>query len=181
MIIDHKEYQVKGLGYTIRSAVKQDAGALSEVRLQIDGETENMDREAGEAFIDEGGFEQIILADTASPRSLFLVAAVDNRIAGFSRCQGTELKRLSHKVELGVCILKEYWGYGIGRALLKESIQWADHTGIRKIALSVLETNTRGIELYKSLGFEAEGVLQNDKLLSDGKYYSTIVMGRFHE
>lgn len=30
-----------------------------------------------------------------------------------------KLKRFSHKVEFGVCVLKEYWGYGIGKNLLK--------------------------------------------------------------
>ncbi|HCF51897.1 MAG TPA: GNAT family N-acetyltransferase, partial [Bacillus sp. (in: Bacteria)] len=32
---------------------------------------------------------------------------------------------------------------------------------------------------YKKLGFEVEGILKNDKRLSDGKYYNTVVMGRF--
>lgn len=49
MIIPKHEFTVKGLSYSIRSAVQSDARYLSEVRLQIDGETENMDRERGEA------------------------------------------------------------------------------------------------------------------------------------
>lgn len=50
--------------------------------------------------------------------------------------------------------------------------------GITKITLNVLETNEKAIALYKKLGFEIEGTLRNDKILSDGKYYNTIVMGR---
>jgi RimJ/RimL family protein N-acetyltransferase len=153
---------------------------LSNVRLQADGETENMDREKGEAYIDESGFRQIILEDSESPRNLFLVCEVDNRIAGFSRCEGKLLKRVSHKVEFGVCVLQEFWGYGIGKNLLKETIQWADANDIQKISLNVLETNEKAIILYKNNGFEIEGVLKRDKLLSDGRYYDTVVMGRFH-
>ena len=74
--------------------------------------------------------------------------------------------------------LKEFWGYGIGKNLLKQSIAWADSTGITKITLNVLETNEKAIALYKKLGFAIEGTLRNDKILSDGKYYNTIVMGR---
>jgi len=181
MIIANKEFHVNGLTYTIRSATEKDAKSLSEVRLQIDGETENLDRERGEAFIDVTGFEKMIHTDTISPRNLFLVAVVDNRIVGFSRCEGTHLKRFSHKVELGVCVLKDFWGHGIGKYLLQESILWADSNGIKKIALTVLETNVKAIELYKRLGFEIEGILKNDKILSDGKYYNTIVMGKFNE
>ena len=101
-----------------------------------------------------------------------------NRIVGFSRCEGANLKRLSHKVEFGVCILKEFWGYGMGKRLLQQSIHWADENEIKRISLQVLETNEKAIQLYKKLGFEVEGILKNDKRLSDGKYYNTVVMGR---
>lgn len=181
MIINNQEYSVNGRNYTIRSAIEKDAQALSDVRLQIDGETENLDREKGEAFIDTPGFEQIIKTDTENPRNLFLVAVVDDRIVGFSRCEGNQLKRFAHKVEFGVCVLQDFWGYGIGKNLLKESISWADSTGIKKITLNVLESNDKAVKLYQKLGFEIEGKLKNDKVLSDGNYHHTIVMGRFHD
>ncbi|MBY0599501.1 GNAT family N-acetyltransferase [Bacillus bingmayongensis] len=180
MIINKQEFYVNGMRYTVRSALEKDAKDLSDLRLQIDGETENMDREKGEAFIDIPGFEEIIQTDTESPRNLFLVAVVNERIVGFSRCEGVYLKRFSHKVEFGVCVLKEFWGHGIGKNLLQESICWADANGITKIALNVLETNDKAITLYKKLGFEIEGVLKNDKRLANGKYYNTIIMGRFN-
>lgn len=179
MQIDHHSFIVNGLHYTIRSATEKDANELSALRVQIDGETENMDREKGEAFIDAPGFAHLIKMDTDSPRNLFLVAVVEERIVGFSRCAGTYLKRLSHKVEFGVCVVKEFWGYGIGKNLLQESVAWADVSGIKKMTLSVLETNDNAIGLYKRLGFEIEGVLKYDKLLSDGNYYDTILMGRW--
>ncbi|MGG0753070.1 N-acetyltransferase family protein [Brevibacillus laterosporus] len=181
MIINKQEFFVNGINYTIRSAIEKDAKDLSELRLQIDGETENLDREKGEAFIDVPGFERIIKTDTENKRNLFLVAVVHDRIVGFSRCEGNHLKRFSHKIEFGVCVLKDFWGYGMGKNLLKESIFWADSNGIKKITLNVLETNDKAIKLYKKLGFEIEGILKKDKLHSDGKYYNTIVMGRCSE
>ena len=179
MIIKGQEFHINGLTYTVRSAVQTDAEQLSEIRVQIDGETENMDREAGEGFIDKIGFQKIIKTDSEEMKNLFLVAEVHNRIVGFSRCEGSNLKRLSHKVEFGVCILKEFWGYGMGKSLLQQSIQWADENEVKKISLQVLETNEKAIQLYKKLGLEVEGILKNDKKLSDGKYYNTVVMGRF--
>ncbi|WP_391121581.1 GNAT family N-acetyltransferase [Psychrobacillus sp. L3] len=181
MIINKQEFYVNGIKYSVRSAIEKDAKDLSELRLQIDGETENLDREKGEEFIDREGFEQLIKTDSEKSRNLFLVAVVHDRIVGFSRCEGIYLNRFSHKVEFGVCVLKEFWGYGIGKNLLKESVAWADFIGIKKITLNVLETNDKAIELYKRLGFEMEGILKNDKILADGKYYNTIMMGRFNE
>ena len=179
MIIKGQEFHINGLIYTIRSAVETDAEQLSKIRVQIDGETENMDREAGEGFIDKVGFQKIIKTDSEETKNLFLVAEVDNRIVGFSRCEGSNLKRLNHKVEFGVCILREFWGYRIGKSLLQQSIQWADENEVKKISLQVLETNEKAIQLYKKFGFEVEGILKHDKRLSDGKYYNTFIMGRF--
>ena len=88
MRINSQEFNIKELHYTIRSANIEDAQALSDLRLQLDGETENFDREQGEGFIDTTAFEEIIKQDTVSPRNLCLVAVVDNRIVGFSRCEG---------------------------------------------------------------------------------------------
>jgi RimJ/RimL family protein N-acetyltransferase len=178
MIIKRQEFHINGLTYTIRSAAETDAEQLSKIRVQIDGETENMDREAGEGFIDKIGFQEIIKTDSEEVKNLFLVTEVHNRIVGFSRCEGSNLKRLSHKVEFGVCILKEFWGYRMGKILLQQSIHWADENEVKKISLQVLETNEKAIQLYKKLDFEVEGVLKNDKRLSDGKYYNTVVMGR---
>lgn len=181
MITNKQELYCNGIYYMVRSAIDKDAKELSALRLQIDGETENLDREKGEAFIDIQEFEQIIKTDTENARNLFLVAVVHDRIVGFSRCEGNDLKRFFHKVEFGVCVLKDFWGYGIGKNLLKESIAWADSNGIKKITLNVLETNDKAIKLYQRFGFEMEGILKKDKLLSDGKYYNTVVMGRWNE
>ncbi|XKI12481.1 GNAT family N-acetyltransferase [Sporosarcina sp. ANT_H38] len=180
MKINQQEFNVNGTTYIIRSAIHKDAQILSDIRLQIDEETQNLDREKGEAFIDVHGFEQLIKTDTENKRNLFLVAVVQDRIVGFSRCEGNQLKRFAHKVEFGVCVLKDYWGYGIGKNLLKECIAWADSNEIKKITLNVLETNEKAINLYNNFGFKTEGILENDKILSDGQYYNTVVMGRFY-
>ncbi|WP_226646234.1 GNAT family N-acetyltransferase [Mesobacillus subterraneus] len=181
MVINQQDFYVKGVNYTIRAATNGDAEEISELRLQIDGETENMDREKGEGYIDHAGFERIIEADTKHPKNLFLVAETNGKIIGYSRCVGNDLKRFLHKAEFGLGVLKDFWGFGIGKNLMKETISWADNNGIEKIVLyGVLETNKRGIELYKSLGFEIEGLMKKDRILSDGKYYNTYIMARFN-
>ncbi|WP_188456228.1 GNAT family N-acetyltransferase [Virgibacillus oceani] len=181
MMVNQKEFNLHKLSYILRTATEKDAHKLSQVRLQIDGETENLDREKGEAYLDETAFKKIINDDTNSISNLFLVAVVNKQIVGFSRCEGRKLKRMSHTAEFGVCVLREFWGHGIGKNLLKESIHWADLSGIKKMTLNVLETNDKAIKLYEKYGFEVEGILKNDKILSDGNYYNTVLMARFNE
>lgn len=60
MKIQQQEFEQNQLQYMIRSAEENDALVLSELRVRIDGETENLDREPGEAYIDEAGFKQLI-------------------------------------------------------------------------------------------------------------------------
>ncbi|WP_088069034.1 GNAT family N-acetyltransferase [Gottfriedia luciferensis] len=179
MKVETQKYNKNEISYTIRHALEKDANDLSILRVRIDGETENLDREQGEGYIDPISFKKLIKTDIDRLNNLFLVAEVQGEIVGFSRCEGSLLKRLSHKVEFGVCVLKDYWGYSIGKNLLEKSISWADSNGIKKINLTVLQTNSNAIKLYEKLGFEIEGILKNDKVLSDGKYYNTIMMGRF--
>lgn len=178
MKIEKQEYCIKGLKYAIRSAEESDASALTKLRALMDGETENMDREAGEGLLSEEDFKRLIKGDSEGEHNLFLIALVNDTPIGFSRCEGSTLKRLAHKVIFGVCVQKKYWGHQIGKNLLSRSISWADANGIKKMELGVLESNRRGIILYMDQGFKVEGVLRNDKLLSDGKYYDTIIMGR---
>ncbi|QQE81262.1 GNAT family N-acetyltransferase [Alicyclobacillus sp. SO9] len=179
MRIEKNEFVVRDLSYVIRSAEEKDAPALSALRLQVDGETENLDRESGEDFMDAQRFKKVIQTDTDKSRNLFLVASTRERLIGFSRCEGNYLQRFAHKVEFGVAVLRPFWGYGIGTNLLNRCVAWADTNGIRKMTLTVLETNIRAIALYEHAGFVREGTLINDKLLSDGDYHNTVVMGRW--
>jgi len=179
MHISEQEYGVKGVSYSIRSAEIEDAEALSHLRLQLDGETEHFDREPGEALLDAQGFAQLIQADSIGANRLMLVAVMEQRIVGYCRCHGSELKRLAHQVEFGVGVLKACWGFGIGTNLMKASMAWADASGIKKMSLKVVETNENAILLYKKLGFEVEGRLKYDRIHADGNYYSTVLMGRY--
>lgn len=88
MKIRRQEFIIKGMAYSIRSAEERDAESLSSLRVQIDGETDNMDREQGEAYIDAAGFRNIIRLDTEKDRNLFLVATVQEEIVGYARCEG---------------------------------------------------------------------------------------------
>lgn len=179
MIIESKRIESIGLTYILRCPTKEDANKLSKLRTKIDGETENLDREYGEGLLTSEDFEMLIYEDSISEKNIFLIAEVEGRIVGFSRCEGNKLNRFRHKAEFGVCIEKEYWGDGIGTALLENVLMWADNVGIKKISLTAVETNIKAIKLYKKYGFVEEGVLINDRIHKDGKYYNTVLMGRF--
>lgn len=178
MIIENKRIEGKDLTWILRCPTKFDADELSQLRIIIDGETENLDREPGEGLLTPEDFEELFYKDSIAEKNLFLVAEVEGKIVGFTCCQGNELSRFRHKAEFGICILKEYWGYGIGKVLLENILLWVDTVGIEKITLTVVETNIKAIELYKRFGFVEEGLLIKDRIHKDGNYYNTVIMGR---
>ena len=179
MVIKDKRIEGENLTWILRCPTKADAGELSKLRVKIDGETENLDREPGEGFLTKEDFERIIYEDTASKTTLFLLAEVKGKIVGFTRCEGNKLSRFRHKAEFGICILKECWGYGIGKVFLENVLMCANTAGIKKISLTVVETNGKAIELYEKYGFLEEGLLINDRIHKDGSYYNTVIMGKF--
>lgn len=181
MVIDSKQIKGSNMTWTLRCAQKSDAAALSELRVVIDGETENMDRESGEDYLSEKDCEEVIIGDLLDERGIFLVAQVHERIVGFARCKGKSLSRFKHQAEFGICILKEFWGCGIGKQLLSEIITWSEEVGIEKVTLTVVETNTKAIQLYQQYGFIQEGLLVRDRLHKDGEYYNTVIMARFKQ
>lgn len=178
MIIVNKLIEGKSLTWVLRCPTKNDAIELSELRVKIDGETENLDRESGECLLTPEDFTTLIHDDSIAEKAIFLLAEAEGKIVGFARCVGSKLTRFRHKAEFGICILKEYWGHGIGRMLLENILAWADNSGIEKISLNVVQTNTKAIQLYQKYGFVEEGLLIKDRIHRDGNYYNTVIMGR---
>lgn len=75
----------------------------------------------------------------------------------------------SHCGTLGIGLLPEFRGKGIGRQLMQRTIDAAFAFGLTRIDLTVREGNANAIALYKSLGFEIEGRHRNAVCI-EGQY-----------
>ncbi|MBW3624655.1 MAG: GNAT family N-acetyltransferase [Armatimonadetes bacterium] len=110
---------------------------------------------------------------------LWAIAARDD-----SACLGhVGLYQIEHRVrkaEFGILIGDPGWqGKGIGRAVTRTVIDFGfQQLNLHKISLSVLESNSRAVKLYESLGFAREGLLVDDQY-RDGQYISSILMALF--
>lgn len=173
------EYKLNNEKLIIRNASESDAEELIKLIDQIDSETIFLTREPGEFNISVEEEIKLIRKWENSKNDLVLLAEVDGKIVGSCGVHGSTKKRLSHKVDIGISIEKEYWGIGIGKKLLKESISWCGENNIEKACLCVDVENKRAINLYKSLGFVIEGELKKDIKLIDGSYRDAYIMGLF--
>jgi RimJ/RimL family protein N-acetyltransferase len=75
----------------------------------------------------------------------------------------------AHCGTLGIGLLPEFRGKGIGRGLMQRTIDAAFAFGLTRIELTVRESNANAIALYKSLGFAIEGLHRNAVCI-EGEY-----------
>jgi RimJ/RimL family protein N-acetyltransferase len=81
---------------------------------------------------------------------------------------------IKHVGEFGMTILKEYWGQGIGTALIGKMELFAKNVGINRIEAKVRVKNDRGLALYQKCGYAIEGIRKNAVLIDgifEDEYY----------
>ena len=89
-----------------------------------------------------------------SPNEIEVIALMEGKIVGTAGIDAVgAFYKLRHRAEFGVNILKEYWGLGVGRALMEACIQCAREAGYAQLELSVVAENSRAIALYQKAGF----------------------------
>ncbi|MEM2636939.1 MAG: GNAT family N-acetyltransferase [Candidatus Korarchaeota archaeon] len=77
---------------------------------------------------------------------------------------------------LAIGVRRQYWGKGVGTALMKEGIKVAKELGCRKLFLGVFEGNERAITLYQKIGFVVEAC-EEDAVYIDGTWRRMYIMG----
>jgi GNAT superfamily N-acetyltransferase len=87
-------------------------------------------------------------------RHLLLVAENEGQIAGWCRlfplsgCNGH-----ANEVELGIGLLPEYRGHGLGRALVNHALDWAATAGMERVTLLTRADNLRAMHLFERCEF----------------------------
>lgn len=90
------------------------------------------------------------------------VVAVDNdgTVLGSAKMNRNHMGPAAHIASASFIVDPKHSGRGVGRALGKHVIEWARSSGYRGMQFNaVVETNTRAVALWKSLGFEVIGTL----------------------
>ena len=115
------------------------------------------------SYPDENSFDaqqeaEFLKEKTESPNEIEIVAVVDGVVAGTAGIEAVGAKyKLKHRAELGIAILKEYWGLGIGKALMEACIECAKDAGYTQLELNAVAENERAVSLYKKMGFVEYG------------------------
>ncbi len=149
------------MNVVIEKAKPCDAKEMLELTKILGSETDNL-------TFGKGGVNKSIESEISYLESLqndksnvFLLAKIDSKIIGVANYSSYPKERLSHRGEIGLSVLREYWNKGIGSMLLKEILVFAKKSAKADIvSLAVRSDNLPAIHLYQKFGFEKVGTFK---------------------
>lgn len=160
-----------GRDVLLRAAKTEDASDLIKYLKATSAETPFLIREPDEITITLEKEESFIRDKIDSERELMLLAFVDGKHVG--NCSLMSLapyKRYQHRCEVAIALYKEYWGLGIGKAMLETVLKVAASLGYEQAELEVVAENESAISLYEKLGFKKYGTFPDNMKYPDGSY-----------
>ncbi|MDE7247855.1 MAG: GNAT family N-acetyltransferase [Lachnospiraceae bacterium] len=162
----------------IRRAQPEDAGAIIAYMNTVGSETDNLSY-GNEGFpISQAEEADLIREKNKSPRNALFLAVKGKKIVGKASIEALT-RRMAHRAEFGISVVKAEWGKGTGSKLLETIVQHAKLQQIEIIELEVRSDNERAIQLYKKYGFVKIGVYPKYFKMSDNSYVDFDLMNLY--
>lgn len=115
------------------------------------------------SYPDENSFDVVqesrfLKEKSESDNEIEILAVVNNDVVGTAGIEAVGTKyKVRHRAEFGISVAREFWGLGIGRALMDACIESARQAGYVQLELNVVSDNTRAISMYEKAGFQEYG------------------------
>lgn len=168
---------MSGIDITLREAVPSDAENLLNVMKILNRETPYLLVNAYALNMTPEGMAHEIGYIQEQANQLIFLALDQEEIVGILTVSSEEDDALKHIGEVGISILKEYWGMGLGTIMLDEVIHWATHSPLTKrLEIKVQARNKRAIHLYDKVGFQQEGVIRRGFLSENNDLLDVVLM-----
>ena len=141
------------------------------------GETEWLLRYPDEVSYTPESEREILGRILEDPGHVMMAAVVDGKVAGNCSVSGIGNKRkILHRCSLAIALYREYWGLGIGTAMIGYLTELAKQIGFRQIDLEVVAENEQAQALYRKCGFVESGRRHNALRFDDGTSHDEILM-----
>ena len=114
-------------------------------------------------YLDENTFDvaqesRILKEKENSENEIEIIAIIDGAVIGTAGIEAVGAKyKVRHRAEFGISIAKEFWGLGIGQALITACIECARAAGYIQLELNVVADNVRALSMYQKVGFVEYG------------------------
>lgn len=142
----------------LRNGSESDGQAVLDNFNLTHGETDYLLSYPDENSFDAAQEGRFLKEKAGSENEIEILAVVDDAVVGTAGISAVGRKyKVRHRAEFGVSVAKEYWGLGIGQALLEACIDCAKAAGFQQLELDVVAENTRAVSMYKNAGFVEYG------------------------
>lgn len=162
----------------IRPPRVEDAPALLDYLKVTAAETEFLMRYPEEVSMTLEAEQQYIRRQLDSPNECTFICEVNGVHAGNCSLSMNTRVKTRHRGTIGIALRIEFWGRGIGTALMREVIALGEERGLLQLELQVFQGNERAIALYRKMGFETVCALPNAIRLKDGTFRDEYTMVR---
>ena len=153
------------------------AEEMIEYMKKTAGETTYLLRYPDEVNFTIEGERDILEKLVNDPYSIMMMPIVDGKVAGNGSINGIGDKRkIRHRCSLAIALYKDYWGLGIGTAMIKYMTELAAKIGWDQVDLEVVAENVGAQALYKKCGFIETGRRHDALRFDDGTYHDEILM-----
>lgn len=161
-----------------REAVSADAEELIEYTKKVGSETDYLSHGSEGVPCSVERQARFIERFLKSSTDLMLVAECDGRIVANASIERSRIQRYSHRAELSITVLRDFWGQGIGSKLMEMLIDFSRETKIKVVSLEVRADNERAIALYRKFGFEVVGLYKNFFKIGNN-YHDALIMNLY--
>lgn len=141
---------------TIRPAQPEDAREMLAYLRCIGGETDNLTFGAEGLPITEEQEQAYIRSVLDNPRAIMLTAWDGDRIVADASISPLP-RRMCHRGEVGISVVKSHWRRGIATRLMEALISFAREAGFEILNLEVRSDNAPARRLYEKFGFRYIG------------------------
>ena len=166
-----------GRDCVLRSATAADAAAVLDCFIRTHRETDFLLTYPQEMTMTEEQEGEYLRTKEDSAGAVEILALVDGRTVGSAGIDAVGTRdKLKHRADFGISVIKEFWGLGIGRALLRGCVACAKEAGYAQLELSAVGENGRALALYESEGFVEYGRNPRGFRTHDGRWQELVLM-----
>ncbi len=177
MFFEERTYDLNGRELLLRAPRDEDAEMLRHYIKKACSETRFLMAEGDEMDLSLEAELEFINSHNESDGGMLILGFLDGEHVGncsFEKVSGS--RRYAHRVNVGIALLQEYTGAGIGKIMFGAMLEEIEKAGFEQAELIVVDKNERAKHMYESFGFRESGRKPNANKYDDNTYSDDVFM-----